>query len=793
MKENTTLMNQKNNMRKAILTLAVSMIIGFGQVHAQATKDYSTNGSFEDFTLGQVFENSLGWTFNITSEGANAMFEIVDDAQDEDGKALRIDFGTFNGDGSDWNVEVVNEDLLVKAGDTYKASIWLKADTTTRVARFYFGLPASGNWARYNQTDMTLTKEWAKYELEYTATATDELNKMRFSTALNLATNDGSIIYIDNLQVIGDDPDGAQNTNGSFEDTEVTERADTVTVNGWVFELQDTGDANFAIVDDVVKDGNRALRIDIVEAGDNDWSIQATNEIFPVETGISYIFTAWAKASEDGATANFTAGNPAFTEFGRIDKSNVFLTTEWQEFSFEFSAGTDDTEGRTPIHLSMTANEGKSIWIDSVRIQKPIVPDEVFEAIARDKSKFLGNVYSNAQAPRFVEYWNQITPENAGKWGSVEGTRDQMNWGAMDATANLARENGFPFKFHVLTWGSQQPTWIRNLSTEEQLEEIVEWYEAVAERYPDVEWIEVVNEPLHDPPTATGNNAGDNGSGGYIEALGGTGATGWDWVIKSFEMAREIFPDSVKLIINDYSILGNSGATSQYKAIIDLLIDRDLIDGIGVQAHAFSTKNSSTSGLLSSLNTLASTGLPIQITELDIDGLPDGTDAQSDQIQLNEYKRIFPLMWTHEAVEGVTLWGWRTGHWRSDEEAFIMRPSEVERPALTWLRDYVETTEITVSNEEISNEGPSSFRLEQNYPNPFNPSTQISYEIAKTSRVTISVYDITGRKIQTLVNQQQSIGSYTINFNADNLSTGIYLYEIKAGDFRDVKKMLLVK
>lgn len=762
--------------------------------NAQATKNFAENGSFEEFDLGILSGNDLGWTFNINANGAISTFEIIEDSQDGDGRALRISIGDFN-NGDDWNIEVVNEDLQVKAGDTYTATVWIKADTTSRMARFYYGLPASGDWARFNEYDSSLDTVWTKYEVSHTATAVDEQNTMRFAIPFNHPENTGSIIYVDNLKVIGPDPNGPQNPNGSFEDSPVTERADTAEVSGWVFELQDTGDATFAIVDDMVKDGNRALRVDVLTAGQNDWSIQAINEMFLIEPGVNYTFSAWAKASVDGATLNFTTGNPAFAEFGRIDKSNVNLSTEWQEYTFEFNGGATDSIGRAPIHFSMPANTGLSIWIDSVRIQKPIAVETVYHPIARDKPKFLGNVFSVNQVPRFEEYWNQVTPENAGKWGSVEGTRDVMNWSQMDDAAQLARENGFPLKFHVLIWGNQQPQWIQSLPANEQLEEIREWFEAVADRYPDLEWIEVVNEPLHDPPTTTGANSGTNDSGGYIEALGGSGTTGWDWIITSFEMAREIFPDSVKLIINDYSILGNVSNTATYKSIIELLQGRDLIDGIGVQAHAFSTKNSNESGLNNSLNSLGETGLPIQITELDIDGNPGGSNTQSDQAQLDEYKRIFPLFWEHEFVEGITLWGWQIGHWRTEQDAFIIRANNEERPALTWLREYVESTELMVSNEESSGSKllPDNFELSQNYPNPFNPSTQIAYSVPYTSDVSIKVYDITGRLVQTLLHRQHNEGSYTVNFNASTLSTGIYFYEIRSGTFREVKKMILIK
>jgi len=264
----------------------------------------------------------------------------------------------------------------------------------------------------------------------------------------------------------------------------------------------------------------------------------------------------------------------------------------------------------------------------------PFVPSG--PPIAEGKDKFLGSAHSNAQNTNFEKYWNQVTPENGGKWGSVEGTKDVMNWSAMDDAYQLARENGFLFKQHVMVWGSQEPGWIGVLSPEEQLAEIIEWYDAVASRYPDLEIVEVVNEPLHAPPS-------------YKEALGGDGVTGWDWIIKSYELAREYFPNA-SLILNDYGILGSDQNITRYLEIAQLLTDRNLLDHLGVQGHAFTVNNMSYEGITSSLDRLAGSGLPLYVTELDIDG-------PTDEIQLNRYKAVFPAMWEHSAVQGVTLWG----------------------------------------------------------------------------------------------------------------------------------------
>ena len=87
----------------------------------------------------------------------------------------------------------------------------------------------------------------------------------------------------------------------------------------------------------------------------------------------------------------------------------------------------------------------------------------------------------------------------------------------------------------------------------------------------------------------------------------------------------------------------------------------------------------------------------------------------------------------------------------------------------------------------------TSFRLFQNYPNPFNPTTKIEYIIPKTAFVTMKVYDILGREVVTLVNEEKTVGKYNAEFDGTKLSSGIYFYKIQAGDYSSVKKMILIK
>ena len=103
--------------------------------------------------------------------------------------------------------------------------------------------------------------------------------------------------------------------------------------------------------------------------------------------------------------------------------------------------------------------------------------------------------------------------------------------------------------------------------------------------------------------------------------------------------------------------------------------------------------------------------------------------------------------------------------------------------------------QVTADNPQTSPVFELSYKLSQNYPNPFNPTTKINYEIKDANFVSIKIYDLLGREIAELVNERQDAGRYIVNFDAAKymLSSGIYFYRIKAGDFVDTKRMVLVK
>jgi endo-1,4-beta-xylanase len=292
--------------------------------------------------------------------------------------------------------------------------------------------------------------------------------------------------------------------------------------------------------------------------------------------------------------------------------------------------------------------------------------------------KYLGNIHQGSDPPFFSRYWNHVTPENAGKWKTVEPSRDNFDWRGLDSAYHFAQSNGYPFKQHTFVWRSQEPDWIGGLSQAYQRAELAEFMSAYCRRYPNTAQIDVVNEPLSAPPT-------------YRNALGGSGSSGWDWVINSFRMARQYCPNA-QLLLNEYGIINDSAKRSHYIQVINALKSRGLIDGIGIQAHTFNLIGYSVSNLRGNLDALAATGLPVYVTEWDIDA--------NDQQQLQEYQQKFPVVWEHSGVRGMTLWGYIVGATWRDNSGLMSRDGR-ERPALKWLRSYFDAIRSSGSGNTI--------------------------------------------------------------------------------------------
>jgi endo-1,4-beta-xylanase len=284
--------------------------------------------------------------------------------------------------------------------------------------------------------------------------------------------------------------------------------------------------------------------------------------------------------------------------------------------------------------------------------------------------KFVGNIDTRNQVRSdFALYWNQFTPENAGKWGSIERTRDQMNWSTLDAMYDYAKQHNIPFKQHNFVWGRQQPSWLSGLSEAEQSAEVEAWIQAYCERYPDTPIIDVVNEP---PPHTTPP---------YVNALGGAGSSGYDWIAQAFVWAHEYCPNAI-LILNDYNNIEYSADNARTIDIVNKIKNAGApIHAVGAQAH--DAYRNSTGTVQMYIDRIASqTGLPVYISEYDI---PIADDNQQRSVMESQ----FTMFWDNENVAGITLWGYIVGQTWIGNSGLLTTGGEM-RPAMTWLMGFLE-------------------------------------------------------------------------------------------------------
>ncbi|MBR5707028.1 MAG: endo-1,4-beta-xylanase [Bacteroidaceae bacterium] len=307
--------------------------------------------------------------------------------------------------------------------------------------------------------------------------------------------------------------------------------------------------------------------------------------------------------------------------------------------------------------------------------------------LSTNPDKFLGNIttYYNVDYgnEKFYTLWNQITCENETKWSSVQGSgQSSWNWGGADNAYNYAKQHNFPFKFHTLVWGSQFPEWVKDLSAGNRYKAIVKWMDEIKKRYPDLEMIDVVNEAIE----------GHQADTWYIkEALGGGGQTGYDWIIKAFELAYERWPNAI-LIYNDFNTF--QWDTNKFIDLVKTLRDSGApIDAYGCQSH--DVTGLSLDALKSSEQQIQNAlKMPMYITEYDI-------GSKSDDDQLRDYKNQIPYLWERDYCAGITLWGYIYGatwiHERDNQGNIATRgisgliKNGSDRSAMTWLRQYMAT------------------------------------------------------------------------------------------------------
>jgi len=284
--------------------------------------------------------------------------------------------------------------------------------------------------------------------------------------------------------------------------------------------------------------------------------------------------------------------------------------------------------------------------------------------------RFIGNTSpKNKDIPAdFAKLWQEVSMDANSKWGFVQpNSADQWVWEPVDKVYQYAKDNNIIFKQHNFFWKVEQPSWVNdsNIMTVGP-----KWVEAFCKRYPDVPMIDVVNEPLvnHNPPP-------------YTKGMGGTGSTGYDWVITAFKWARQYCPNAI-LIINEYNIIEWDDDHNAFVAMLTKLLAAGAeIDAIGAQGHDVYKIGAAKAKTY--LDKLATFNLPIYITEFEVD--------QADDAKQKTYmEEAITMFWDYPSIKGITHWGYVKGMmWSMRPNGWLVDTSGKFRPAMTWLQDFM--------------------------------------------------------------------------------------------------------
>lgn len=789
------------------------LIIATGSLRAQVV----TNGSFESSSTGDITSTGTkGWVVQVADTATpKPMFKIVSDTVEQGSRALMVAIYNVTTGGNQWDIQVVADSIHVVPGITYNYSIWAKSTKSGATVNFTVGNYSYSEYGRIGGA--VLGTSWQQYTMHFTVN--DGQTWIRGPIHLDFAANKNDTIWIDNSQIW--DPNAGK--------MPVIVEAESGQLGSHFKVLRDSTDTSVTYVTTDTNwtsltapgDTSRMITFQVPFADSGSYDLYAHVRVGPGGfSDDSYFYGNGFGQKSDTAASDWIFIN-GLASAGFSDSSAYVYgpgtlgsgVWKWVDVTKNpYQGAKGDSFVVSPDSLIRTFQVGSredGLDIDKFAFGKSNLfftvgnlnhdlpgsttmqstdTGTVYKgpALAVGQPKFLGSAYDPGQQPTFLNYWNQVTPENAGKFQSVATAQDSStwNWTPLDSCYSIAVNNHLTFKDHNLIWGNQQPAWISTgIDSAQQEAALEQWIRMVGRRYPKMDMIDVVNEPLHNPPD------GQNGHANYIQALGGSGSTGWDWLIWAYTKAREYLPANTKLLINDYNILNSSTSTTSLVQIVNLLKQRGLIDGIGVQCHRFELESTDTNLIKTNLNQLAATGLPIYISEMDLGNLNDsGTPNDATQLQL--YQKYFPILWQNRAVKGITIWGYIQGQtWQTT--TYLVRSDGTARPALLWLANYIKNNPLGIG--QTVSTMPSNFQLDQNYPNPFNPSTVIRYQLPEFSHVTLKVYDVLGREVETLLDGKQNAGYYNVTFNANKLASGVYFYELRTDHNTSFKKMLLLK
>lgn len=419
---------------------------------------------------------------------------------------------------------------------------------------------------------------------------------------------------------------------------------------------------------------------------------------------------------------------------GERHYSNLATETsngDWVEFSnIKFSFTSEVSK----VYVYFECNDISKLYIDDFTLaEAPIIP--IQDDIASIKDVYNGYfkigtaiMASNLASPSFMDlvekhfnesitFGNELKPDyvldQAASQASGDNTNPQVNFAQADALLKYCGENKIPVRGHTLVWHSQTPDWFfkENFSDDgdwvdkdtmlKRMENYIKnVMEGLATQYPDVDFYawDVVNEAWLDdgtPRKAGSSKSEDSNSSAWVRIFGDN-----SFIEYAFQYARKYAPKNCKLYYNDFNEYMPGKTTAIYNMAMELK-EKGLIDGIGMQSHldvGFPTAST----YRKAIDKFASTGLDIQVTELDITTSDTSEAGLEKQAQM--YSDIFDIYTDYaDSISAVVIWGVTDDQsWRATRVPLLFDENFQAKPAYYSIVDNVEPKVTTTTTTEIT-------------------------------------------------------------------------------------------
>lgn len=476
----------------------------------------------------------------------------------------------------------------------------------------------------------------------------------------------------------------------------------------------------FALSPENPKNGNKCAHITIKNVAEENWHVQLQKKNFPVKKNFIYELTYWARGENNAGTLEvvFVKGSPPWTYYsGKKTK----VTSEWKQYEMIFISPLttsdiqmafqcahnkgdyfiDDVAFKKIGQLNM--KEVASDWYQKADLRIEQIRKGDFSLKVTDESgkPFSGTVEVTLKRHDFewgtclamfkgddpkyqqlaLKHFNSGVFENAFKWEEHEKEQGKPNVAELNRYFKWSKKHDFPIRGHALVWGTENygydKHWARQGDDEFLEKSIKERITRDVSRYKGqiVEY-DVWNEPVHETSIFS--------------------RLGWDVLDSAFVWAHSADPEA-RLFINDYSII-SGGDAKQYKDLIKGMLQRKVpVHGVGVQAHFGSRIDPL--DIASKLDYMAQLGLPLKVTEFDMDVKALGLSPQE---MASDYAKMMRTAFSHPAIHGFYMWGfWDGRHWRPG--AGIYDADFNPKPAADSVYNLIHntwTTKDTLSSDE---------------------------------------------------------------------------------------------